>query len=46
MMFLARIIRAHETENPIRFIRIGRPDFLPIDDVMIAFIFGFGFEGR
>ena len=44
MMFLARIICAHQAENPVGLVGIRCPDFLTIDDKMIAHIFAFRCE--
>jgi len=38
------LIRSHETEYPIGFMGIGRPDFLAVDDVMVALTHGLGFQ--
>src|SRR5262245_42967634 len=37
-------IRAHKAEDPVGMMRPGRPDFLAVDDIVIALTFGTGLQ--
>ena len=41
---LDRIIRAHQTENPVALVGIGSPHFLTVHQIMVALVFGFGLQ--
>ena len=41
-----RKIRAHQAEDPVRLVGVGGPDFLAVDEEMIALVLGFRRERR
>src|SRR5271166_6913701 len=45
LLLLAGVAGAHQREHPIGMLRLGGPDFLTIDDILIAIARGAGFEG-
>ena len=44
VMLLRRAVGAHQAEDPVGVIRIGRPDLLAVDDEVVAVAFGAGLQ--